>query len=221
MRIMIKNTLFDLDGTISDSRKGVIGCFQHTLKELTGSYSEESVIMNLIGIPIRTIFSELLQTDDEQLITRAILIYRDKYTEIGITGNTVYPGIAELLSSLHDRSHSIFVVTMKNTQDSEKVILHLGFDHLIKQIYGPNLEGYPDNKAELIGLTLDENNLSRDETVMIGDRKEDILAGKSNSVRTIGVTYGFGTREEIAESLPDEICHSSEDILRVIDTMSN
>lgn len=217
---MLKNILFDLDGTISDSREGVVGCFQHTLKELTGLYSEESMIMNLIGIPIRTIFSELLQTDDEQLITKAIYIYREKYTEIGITGNSVYPGIVELLSTLNKTEYHVYVVTMKNTWDSEKVIRHLGFDHLIRKIYGPNFEGYPDNKAELIRLALNENNLSRDETVMIGDRKEDILAGKSNNIRTIGVTYGFGSNKEITEASPDVISHSPEDILQAIETLS-
>ena len=59
INVMLKNVLFDLDGTISDSREGVIGCFQHTLKELTGLYIEESAIMKLIGTPIRTIFTAI------------------------------------------------------------------------------------------------------------------------------------------------------------------
>ncbi|UCD09051.1 MAG: HAD hydrolase-like protein [Dehalococcoidales bacterium] len=218
---MLKNLLFDLDGTISDSREGVIGCFQHTLKVLTGSYAEESVIMKLIGIPIHTIFSKLLQTDDEQLITRAISVYRDKFAEIGITGNSVYPGITELLSSLDEESYSIYIVTMKNTQDSEKVIRHLGFDHLIRRIYGSDLEGYPDNKAELIKSALNENNLSQDETVMIGDRKEDVLAGKSNNIWTIGVTWGFGSIVEIAGASPDRICHSAEELLPAIKNLQD
>ncbi|MFC1946617.1 HAD hydrolase-like protein [Chloroflexota bacterium] len=214
---MLKNVLFDLDGTISDSREGVIGCFQHTLKELTGSYIEESAIMKLIGTPIRTIFSELLQTDDEQLITRAISVYRDKYAEIGITGNRVYPGIAELLSALDKKAYCIYIVTMKNTQDSEKVIRYLGFSHLIQGIYGPSLKGYPDNKAELIKSAMFENTLIPEETVMIGDRGVDILAGKSNNTWTIGVTYGFGSREEISESSPDYLCQSPQEILSVIE----
>jgi len=214
---MLKNILFDLDGTISDSREGVIGCFQHTLKGMTGSCIEESAIMKLIGTPIRTIFSELLQTDDEQLITRAISVSRDKYAEIGITGNRVYPGIALLLSTLKEKSFCIFIVTMKNKFDSEKVIRHLGFGHLIQGIYGPSLEGYPDNKAELIKSSLFENTLIPEETVMIGDRGVDILAGKSNNTWTIGVTYGFGSREEISESSPDHICQSPQEILSVIE----
>ncbi|HEY95712.1 MAG TPA: HAD hydrolase-like protein [Dehalococcoidia bacterium] len=218
---MLKNILFDLDGTITDSREGVIGCFQHTLKELTGSYSEESTIMNLIGTPIRTIFNKLLQTDNEQLITKAISIYRDKYAEIGITGNTIYPGIAELLFSLHGKPYFIYIVTMKNTQDSEKVVRYIGFDHLIQKIYGPSLEGYPDSKADLIRSALSQNKLLENETVMIGDRKEDILAGKANGIKTVGVTWGFGSREEITESLPDYLCHSPEEILLAIETFSD
>ena len=214
---MLKNILFDLDGTISDSREGVIGCFQHTLKEMTGSYIEEAAIMKLIGTPIRTIFSELLQTDDEQLITRAISVYRDKYAEIGIAGNRIYPGIAELLSTLKEKPCSIFIVTMKNKLDSAKVIRHLGFDHLIQGIYGPSLEGYPDSKVELIESLLSDNDLKPRETVMIGDRGADVLAGKSNNTWTIGVTYGFGSREEISESSPDFICQSPQEILSVIE----
>ena len=91
--VMISNVLFDLDGTISNSSEGVIGCFQHTLKELTGYYSDEPSIIKLIGTPIQAIFSDLLQTNDEQLITRAISIYREKYAEIGVTGNIIYSGI--------------------------------------------------------------------------------------------------------------------------------
>ena len=219
--VMISNVLFDLDGTISNSSEGVIGCFQHTLKELTGYYSDEPSIIKLIGTPIQAIFSDLLQTNDEQLITRAISIYREKYAEIGVTGNIIYSGITDLLSTLRENSYSVFLVTMKNFQDAEKVIRHLGLDHLIRQIYGPSLEGYPDNKAELIRSTLDENNLSQNETVMIGDRKEDIRAGKANGIKTIGVTYGFGTREEIMESCPDCICHSPDGILREIEVLSN
>ncbi len=217
---MIRNVLFDLDGTISNSSEGVIGCFQHTLKELTGYYSDESSLITLIGTPIRAIFSELLQTDNEQLITRAISIYRDKYAEIGVTGNTIYPGIADLLSTLKEKSYSVFIVTMKNFQDSEKVIRYLGLTHLIRKIYGPNLEGYPDNKSELIRSTLEENNLSQNETVMIGDRKEDIRAGKANGIKTIGVTWGFGSPVEISESLPDHMCHLPKDIIQAIEALS-
>ena len=168
---------------------------------------------------IRSIFKELLRTNNEQLITRAILIYRDKYSEIGITGNTVYPGIAELLSILNKTGYIIYLVTMKNTHDSEKVIRHFVFIFFIQRIYGPSLEGYPDSKTELIKSAVNDNDLSLDETVMIGDRKEDILAGKANGIKTIGITYGFGSTEEITESSPDCICHSADDILRAIGSL--
>ena len=128
--------------------------------------------------------------------------------------------MTESLSTLNEKSYSVYIVTMKNSQDSEKVIRHLGLDHLIQRIYGPSLEGYPDNKAELIRSALYENNLSQNETVMIGDRKEDILAGKTNGIKTIGVTYGFGAREEILGSSPDCTCHSPEDILQAIEALS-
>jgi len=213
---MIKNILFDLDGTLSDSREGIIGCFQYTVSRLSNfSYSGDE-ILGYVGIPLRTILGRLLATDDRGKIDSAAHIYREKFAEIGITGNTLYPGIQEMLSLLHDRSCKLFVVTMKNNIDAGKVIDYLQLSQFFTRIYGPSPEGIPDTKALLIESALCSYHLNPDETVMIGDRKEDITAGKITGTKTVGVMWGFGIRQEIEASGPDSICEAVEEIPEAI-----
>jgi phosphoglycolate phosphatase len=79
-------------------------------------------------------------------------------------------------------------------------------------VCGPELDGRYDNKVELIDFVLTENQLLPKETVMIGDRKEDVLAGKSNKTFVLGVTYGYGSSEELLAAGVDHLCHSPYDI---------
>lgn len=219
-KIMIKNILFDLDGTLTDSRQGILGCFQHTVSELSGYTYSNDEIMAHVGIPLRTILGTLLVTNEEAMIENAVRVYREKFAEIGITGNTLYPGIQEMLSTLKGKGRKLYVVTMKNRFDAEKVIDYIGLTELFSGIYGPGLNGIPDNKRKLIEAALEENNLLPTETVMIGDREEDIKSGKATGTFTIAVTWGFGTREELIESAPDNFCESAGELLNVLSDLS-
>ncbi|MBN2239350.1 MAG: HAD hydrolase-like protein [Dehalococcoidales bacterium] len=216
---MIKNLLFDLDGTLADSREGVIGCFQYTIGNLSSFRYTDEEIQSYVGIEIRKIFRGLLKTDSEETVAEAIRIYREKYNEIGITGNELYDGIPETLSELKNRSYNLFVVTMKNNVDAGKIIDYLDLRKFFSGLYGPSLEGFPDSKVKLIETALTENSLNPDETVMIGDRHEDILSGKKAGTKTIGITWGFGSQKEISDAGPDTICHSPREILKVLDAL--
>jgi len=213
---MLKNILFDLDGTLTDSQEGVIKCFQYTIMELRQTYCSESELKTLIGVPIRLIFQKLLESDDNHLIDKAIRLYREKFLEIGIIENKIYPGIEDLLITLHRNSCRLWIVTLKNETDAAKVVRHFSFDKLIRGVYGPNMDEYPDSKSRLIETVLADFELVPNETVMVGDREEDIFAGKQNQIMTIGVTYGYGTKEEIANSNPDFTCNNPYEIQQAI-----
>ena len=213
---MLKNILFDLDGTLTDSQEGVINCFRYATQELTQNQPTEAQIKPLIGIPIRSIFRQLLDSEDGDLINEAVNIYRRKFSESGVFQNTVYAGIPELLAELRQDSYKICIVTLKNQTDAEIIAKHFSFDTLVDGIYGPDLDFYPENKAELIKSALEQGAFVPGETVMIGDRKEDIISGKANGVLTIGVTYGYGSNAELADSAPDRICNDPSEIKQAI-----
>jgi len=203
---------FDLDGTLSDPSEGITKSVQHALQCLGRPYPSKSELQHYIGPPLRWTFPRLLGTEDNDLVETAIGYYRERYETIGLFENEVYPGIPELLQQLYDDGYPLYVVTSKPTVYSDRIIQHFGLDHFFIDIYGPELDGRFDEKSELVAFILRERALDPSRTVMIGDRARDVESGRVNGTRTIGVTYGFGSREEITAARPDEICHRPGDI---------
>jgi phosphoglycolate phosphatase len=203
---------FDLDGTLSDPSEGITKSVQHALACLGRPYPGKAELQHYIGPPLRWTFPRLLGTDDGDLVERAIGYYRERYETIGLFENEVYPGIPELLQQLQDGGYRLYVVTSKPTVYADRIIRHFGLDSFFLDVYGPELDGRFDEKRELVGFVLRERRLNPRRTIMIGDRARDVESGRANGTRTIGVTYGFGSVEEIAAAQPDAICHSPGDI---------
>ena len=113
---------------------------------------------------------------------------------------------------LHKNSYKPYVVTLKPKVYAERIVRHFSLDKWFGGVLGPELDEYHPDKIDLIASTLTNFRLVSEETVMIGDREEDIIAGKSNRTVTIGVTYGYGSEEEIFDSAPDHICNKPSEI---------
>jgi phosphoglycolate phosphatase len=213
---MISNIFFDLDGTLTDSKEGIIKCYQYALGKLNYAYQSEILENSVIGPPLRVTFRRFLNTNDEALIENAVAIYRERFSTIGLFENRVYAGIPEMLSALQTNSFKLYVVTSKPKIFTDRILEHFQLATWFAGIYGTELNGSFDNKADLITFILKQRNLHAEETVMVGDKKEDISAGKANGIRTIGVTYGYGTREEISDAAPNYICGSPAEIQKLI-----
>lgn len=213
---MVSNILFDLDGTLTDPKEGITKCIQYALKQLGRPPRSESELNNFIGPPIHLRFQELLDSDDNDLINKTINFYRERYSEVGFLENVIYPGIPELLSFLHENSYKLYVVTIKPRIYAEKIVKHFSLSQWLSHVYGPNLDEYPENKTNLIKTLLNDFALVPEESVVVGDRKEDIIAGRLNGTITIGVTYGYGGIDEIVDSGPDYICNSPYEIQQAI-----
>ena len=212
---MIANVFFDLDGTLTDPKKGITRCIQHALKKLNHPPGHLSNLTQFIGPPLRATFARLLCSDDKDLIEKAVGYYRERFADVGLFENEIYPEIKELLTYLC-RSYYLYVVTTKPEVFAKRIVRHFDLERYFRAVFGPTLDGRFDDKGELIGSILQELSLAPGDTLMIGDRREDIVAGKSNRTRTIGVTYGYGSREEIAAAQPDYICQRPSDIREVI-----
>jgi phosphoglycolate phosphatase len=209
---MLTNIFFDLDGTLTDSKEGIVKCMHYALDKLNCPCPAEFEDDRFIGPPLRVTFKKFFNTDDEILIEKAVSLYRERFSTIGLFENKVYPGIPEMLSSLHKKSFKLYVVTSKAKIYADRIIGHFQLSTWFNDVYGSDLGGRFDNKADLITFILNNRKLRVEETVMIGDKKEDIMAGKANRTRTIGVTYGYGTKGEIKDSAPDYICNSPQEI---------
>lgn len=207
---------FDLDGTLSDPSEGITRSVQHALERLGRPFPSKSELTRYIGPPLRWTFPRLLDTDDKELVETAVNYYRERYEDVGLFENEVYPGIPELLRQLHDEGYPLYVVTAKPKVYADRIIRHFRLDRFFVEVHGPELDGRFDEKRELVGFVLHQHCLDPRRTVMIGDRASDIESGRAYGTRAIGVTYGFGTLEEITAAKPDRICRSPHEIYPVV-----
>jgi phosphoglycolate phosphatase len=217
--LVLSNVFFDLDGTLTDPKEGIIKCFQYSLNKLGLPYSDELEVSECIGPPLRATFRKLLGTNDEFVIEKAVNLYRERFGKYGLFENILYPGILDLLATLHENSLRLYVVTTKPKIFADRIVEHFQLDQWFSDIFGTDLNGRFDDKGEHIEFILNHLKLAQEETVMIGDRRVDILAGKMNHLRTIGVTYGYGSKQEIIDSTPDHICDSPSEIQIIIMNM--
>ncbi len=213
---MISNVLFDLDGTLTDTTEGIVRSMQYALDRLGRPRPDEPELRGFISASIHPTFVKLLHTHEEAIIEEGIRFFRERYSEIGLFENTVYQGIPELLAELHQNNFGLYIVTSKARVYAERIIKQSSLDRWLGDIFGPSLEERQYTKAKLIETALITHKLAADNTVMVGDRKEDIMAGRANGTGTIGVTYGSGSQDEIASSTPDYICHSPYGIQQIL-----
>jgi phosphoglycolate phosphatase len=213
---LLSTVLLDLDGTLTDPREGITRCFQFALKSLGRPVPSQEALTEYIGPPLRVAFPQLLGADDEELIESAVRYYRQRYTDIGLFENQLYPGVLGLLASLHAEGFKLYVVTSKPTVYASRIVRHFDLDGYCHGVFGPELDGRFDNKAELIAHVLQEVSAQPRRSVMIGDRATDVTAGKANRTHTMGVTYGFGSLEELAAAEPDCLCRTPAEVVRAV-----
>jgi phosphoglycolate phosphatase len=197
---------FDLDGTLTDPFDGITRSIQHAMVSLDRAPIDALALRACIGPPLRESFRALLGSDDPELVERAVAAYRERYFDVGLFENTRYDGVPEMLASLRERGHALRVVTSKVTPAAERIVEHFGLAEYFEAIHGSETGGRFDDKGELIAHVLDDCAATCDECVMIGDRMHDISAGRRNGVRTIGVTWGFGSLDELRDAGADVIC---------------
>jgi len=165
-----------------------------------------------IGPPLQDNFAKLLQSDDAALINQSIAAFREYFAVTGLLQNELYAGIADLLDTLGKQGLRCYVATSKPTVYAQKIIDHFGLSDYFVRVYGSELSGHNAQKGALIRHILQTEGLSAATTMMIGDRKFDILGGRENGVRTTAVSYGYGSIEEINNAQPDFIAHSPSEI---------
>ena len=209
--------LWDLDGTLTDPKVGITLSVQYALNQLDYPLCEADDLDWIIGPPLKESFKTLLQTTDETLLNRAITIYRERYQEIGLYENIVYPGIPELLVQLKEKGCMHLLATSKPRVFAERILQHFSMDSYFSVIMGSELNGQFVEKDVLIAEVLKKVPAgSRSKTVMIGDRRYDVQGARANGIDVISVGYGYGTIEELNAASPDFIVPSVSDLEKLL-----
>ncbi len=194
------NVLLDLDGTLTDPCEGITACIEHALLALGRSSPPRNMLARHIGPPLQQAFAELLGSRDEAIISEAVSAYRERFTKIGLYENQLYPGIPEALSFLVESEVKIFLATSKPHLFADRMLDHFGLQKHFSGVYGSELDGTRTDKAELIAHILRNESLTARETLMVGDRKHDIIGALKNDVFPVGVLWGYGSRDELVDA---------------------
>ena len=212
-----KIVLFDLDGTITDSAEGIINSVIYALEKIDKPIPESKDLYSFIGPPLKESFEKIchLSAIDADL---AVTYYREYYQKKGLYQNQLYQGIPELLSRLNELGCQVYIATSKPEIFAEKIVTHFGLTGYFNGIYGASLDSIRSKKTDVIAYALREAQIeTKNDVVMIGDRKHDILGGKENNLATIGVLYGFGNKEELQKAQATYLAATPEEIISFIE----
>jgi phosphoglycolate phosphatase len=194
------HVLLDLDGTISDSSPGIGRSLRHAFRACGYEPPTDEQVRSVIGPPFEIGLPTLgVHIDD---VDRVVHAYRERYEDIGLFENAVYPGIAEMLDTLAAAGHTLSIATAKPEPTARRIIEHFGFaDHFAVQA-GASVEVGAGRRTKadvinyaLICLEMSPSDLAQ--VVMVGDRDHDVEGAHMNGIDCIGVTWGFGSPEEL------------------------
>lgn len=211
--LVMKTLLFDLDGTLTDPKEGITRSIVHALEKMGYAAPAQDRLTFAIGPPLRDSLAALMSTDDAVQIEAALTAFRERFTTLGLYENRLYPGIVELLAEAKARRHRIYLATSKPLVYARRILAHFQIEHRFDGAYGPDLAGRHSDKAELLAHLLAEEGLAPDDCTMIGDRKHDVLAARSHRIRAVGVTWGYGSREELEAAGADAWCDEPREVL--------
>jgi phosphoglycolate phosphatase len=206
--------LFDLDGTLTDSRPGILASMRHALLALDLRIPPDEALSRFIGPPTHEAFRELLASHDPELNARAIAIYRQRYSKLGLFESSLYPGIAHGLLTLCEAQIPLFVVTSKPEVYANTIIDHFGLRQYFGHVYGSELSGERSNKGELISHVLQREGIAKSQAWMIGDRLHDVVGAKRNGLRSAGVLWGYGSRAELGDAGADVVFETMPELVR-------
>jgi phosphoglycolate phosphatase len=212
----IRNLLFDLDGTLTDPAEGITRCYQFALDGLGHPTLPRAELLRFIGPPMRENFAALLGAGDRELIERAVTLYRERFARVGLYENEVYPGVCEMLETLRAADFRLFVATSKVTEYSVRILEHFHLAEFFVSVHGATPDGSLDDKAKLIARLLRLEEIDAAESFMIGDREHDIRAASRNGVRSLGVTYGYGSHAELKATGANFICDTPSEVAALL-----
>jgi phosphoglycolate phosphatase len=221
MEQLPKAVLLDLDGTLSDSRPGIVASFRHTLTMFGYDPGDAGDLTWAVGPPIRVSLTNLLAQFHDDRVDEALAAYRERYSAYGLYECSVYPGIAAMLDALRDRNIVMCIATSKRRDFAERVMDYLELRHYVRGVYGAEPGGGLDRKQDLLEHILAVEHFAPQDCVMLGDRLHDIEAAKANGIRSIGALWGYGGQAELEEAGADAIAELPPDVLPLLSRSSS
>lgn len=211
--------LFDLDGTLTDSKVGICTCVQYALASFGIEEPDLDKLEPFIGPPLKDSFMNFYHMSGEQA-EAAVEKYRERFRDKGIFENEVYEGIPEMLRVLSAKGMFLAVASSKPTVFVRRILEHFQIEKYFKVVVGSELDGTRSEKAEVVSEALSQlfgdKPVDKSRVYMIGDRRFDVEGAHAMGLEAVGVTYGYGSMEELKEARADYIVRSVEELKRFL-----
>lgn len=214
------NLLFDMDGTLLESGNAVEDGIRYTLSRFNIDISKSADLSEYVGPPLIEIFQSLLQNPNDQDVADALDIYRKRYRDKGFGLTAKYEGIEQVLDRAKYCNHKIYLATSKSLSLAHELLVHQGIIGYFDGVYGAEPSGLRSDKESLIAFIIKGRNMNRKDTVMLGDRKHDIHGAIHNNIKSIGVLWGYGSKDELVKAGADYLARSPHEILSFIKCVS-
>lgn len=216
--------LFDLDGTLSQSGPGITRCAQYALHEMGVEEPDLKKLEVFVGPPLNVSFRKYYGFSPEQAV-EAVRIFQERYDQTGVFENEIYPGIDTMLRTLKTAGRHLAIASSKPRHLIPIVLRSFGIEEYFEVISAPGFEQELTNKMssdnkqymvqqalELLGIAGLRAEDRHERCAMIGDRFYDIEGALANHVTAVGVTYGYGTREELVQAGAELIADSAAEL---------
>ena len=202
--------LFDLDGTLTDSGPGIMNGFEYALGKMGIDIPDRSSLRKFVGPPLGDSFEKTLGFSPEDA-AKGIAFYREYYADKGVYENDVYPGVFELLDKLKASGKKMIVATTKAELMANVVMDHFGLRKYFDQMVASNNTDRK-NKIDVLKYAIENGGVDIEKAVMIGDRFYDVTGASHFGIDSVGVLYGYGSRQELVDAGATYIAETVEDL---------
>lgn len=208
--------LFDLDGTLTDPKKGITKSVGYSLSKFDIKVENLDDLVCFIGPPLRESYQRFYGLNDMQAET-AVAFYREYFSVKGMYENFLYSGIANLLEKLYNQKKQLILATSKAAVYAVKILEHFNLSQYFSFVSGCELDGRRSKKAEVIKYAFENMGITaNNDVVMIGDREHDIIGAKENNIDSIGVLYGYGSLQELKNAGATCIAGTVKDLSKLL-----
>jgi len=214
MSLKYKHIYFDLDGTIIDSSEGVLKSVIVALKRYDlDNYSDELIKKTIIGPPLYEGLKNLTKIEDDEILKSLVIAFREEYSKQGVFQNTLFPNIIEMLDVLKELGCHIEVLTSKPQKFAKLILKQHSIEKYFSKVDGAGEHDKSSSKAAKLSAATIK---IRENSIMIGDRVEDLSAAKEAKVDSIAVSYGFDDTSLLQQHSPTYCVDNVMDIAKII-----
>lgn len=214
---MLKHVLFDVDGTISDPLEGFVNAILYALPHMGLRTPDDARELHaLVGPPLLESMQQHFHLSPEEA-QRMLGIYRQYYGERGLFEASLYPGIPELLRTLHAHGIQLHTATSKPIEYVERLLAHFGLREYFTFLGADDLACSRHSKIAVMEYVLQNvPDITPENTVMVGDRKFDVISARHFGLRTVGCAFGHAAEGELEQAGAAYIVQTAADAQRIL-----